>query len=490
LGANVLFTLASVPLALHFLSKEEFGLWALTSQIAGYIALVDFGLSAAASRVLIDFKDHADRSQYGGMVQTGALVGLSQAILVFVVGVGTAFIIGPVLDVPRSLRQELFWLIVGQSGITAVMFAARIVAHVLTSHQRFDVNNLSGAVSFGVNLATTWWGFAHHLGVYSMLLGQACGIVFTTAANFWGCLRLRLLPRRGEWGRPTWQNFRALSSFGLDVFLVLVGNQFINASQTILLTRLIGLDAAAVWNVCTRGFVLLVQVIARIFDYSTAALAEMMVRGEREILRRRFRELATLAVNLSVAGGVMYASCNTPFVRVWTSGRMDWPAWNDVLLAVFLVINIAVRLHTGLVGQTKVFGFLRFVYFFEGLTFIGLTILLHRFGGITIMLVISILCSLCFSFSYGLRRTCQYFGLTWRELAGWHVSTARLAASVTPVAVVVWILAASLPPVPRLAVEVVVMGLWTSLMFLRYGIGTALRADLSRFAPAWARVWL
>ena len=36
LGANIFYTLASVPLALHYLGKAEFGLWALVSQISGY----------------------------------------------------------------------------------------------------------------------------------------------------------------------------------------------------------------------------------------------------------------------------------------------------------------------------------------------------------------------------------------------------------------------------------------------------------------------
>ena len=36
LGANIFYTLASVPLALHYLGKAEFGLWALVSQICGY----------------------------------------------------------------------------------------------------------------------------------------------------------------------------------------------------------------------------------------------------------------------------------------------------------------------------------------------------------------------------------------------------------------------------------------------------------------------
>ena len=47
LGANALYTLASVPLALHYLSKPEFGLWAVATQIAGYLMLIDFGLGTS-----------------------------------------------------------------------------------------------------------------------------------------------------------------------------------------------------------------------------------------------------------------------------------------------------------------------------------------------------------------------------------------------------------------------------------------------------------
>ena len=72
LGANVFFTLASAPLALHYLSADEFGLWIVTSQIAGYIALMDFGLNASAARIFIDYKDEPQRGEYGGIIQTAA----------------------------------------------------------------------------------------------------------------------------------------------------------------------------------------------------------------------------------------------------------------------------------------------------------------------------------------------------------------------------------------------------------------------------------
>ena len=71
LGANIFYTLASVPLALHYLGKAEFGLWALVSQISGYIGLIDLGMAGSVSRILIDHKDDRRNGAYGGVIQAG-----------------------------------------------------------------------------------------------------------------------------------------------------------------------------------------------------------------------------------------------------------------------------------------------------------------------------------------------------------------------------------------------------------------------------------
>jgi O-antigen/teichoic acid export membrane protein len=491
LGAQSLFTLASLPMALHYLpTRAEFGLWGVTTQMASYIALLDFGLAGAAARLLVDYKDHEDRAEYGGMVVTGALVGVSQAALVLALGVFAAYAAGPLLQVPAESRDKLFWLVVGQSVITAAMFATRIIVHVLTSHQRYYISNLSSALSLAVNLGMMWYGFSAGMGVYAMLLGQACGVASSIAVDFVCCLRLRLLPGRDEWGRPTWEKFRHLFSYGSDLFVMMLGNQLINASQTILVTRVIGLDAAALWTGCTRAFLVVVQIIGRVFDYSTAALAEMMVRGERENLKRRFRDIVTLTMNMSVAAAAIYAVCNGPFVQTWTSGKFVWPARNDFLVGAWLIVNIAVRVHSGLVGQTKEFGFMRFVFFLEGIVFVGLTLFLHRFGGITMMLVLSLVCSLCFSCPYCLWRTCRYFQMSWRDLAQWHRASLLMAANVAPMALALWLTTGGLPAAPRLAVEAAVIGPWTLWRFLHLGLGDSLKADLSRMAPNWLRALL
>src|SRR6185503_11126070 len=160
LGANVLYTLASVPLALSYLGKAEFGLWALTTSIAGYIGFLDFGLSASASRILIDYKDARSESNYGSVIQTGALVGLTQGTLVFIAGAALAFVVGSWLKIPPELKQDFIWLMIGQCGLLGLAFATRILAHILTAHQRYDIPNYASSVLFAVNYGVLWYCFS------------------------------------------------------------------------------------------------------------------------------------------------------------------------------------------------------------------------------------------------------------------------------------------------------------------------------------------
>src|SRR6266446_6826916 len=259
LGANVIFTLASVPLAASWLSKAEFGLWALTTQIAGYIALVDLGMSGSIARILIDYKDNKDGGLYGGVIRTGLLVSLAQGSIIFATGSGLAMLMGPALQVPAHLRHDFQWLVLGQCGVLALNFLLRIFGHLLAAHQRYDLMNYPQVAGFAANYGILWFGFCHGWGVFSMLWGQLAGLIVGTAYPAWATWRLKLFPTAGHWGCVTGAMFAELFRFGRDLFLFALGSQLINASQVIVVARCLGLDAAANWSVCTRSYTVVTQ---------------------------------------------------------------------------------------------------------------------------------------------------------------------------------------------------------------------------------------
>src|ERR1700722_15591615 len=86
IGVNVLYTLASVPLALHYLSKDEFGLWQVATAVTGYLLLIDFGMTGSAARILIDHKDNPTGGAYGSVIKISIVVSLFQGMIIAIAG--------------------------------------------------------------------------------------------------------------------------------------------------------------------------------------------------------------------------------------------------------------------------------------------------------------------------------------------------------------------------------------------------------------------
>jgi O-antigen/teichoic acid export membrane protein len=483
LAAQALYTFASIPLALHYLSKAEFGLWGLTLEVGAYIALIDAGMSGSVSRVLIDHKDNPASGDYGSVIKTGALVGAVQGLLIMIVGGVVSFSISDLLHVPPELSREFAWLMFGQSIALGLTFITRIFMQILIAHQRYDIPNHAQSAVYLLSLAGMWVGFAMDFGVFSLLAIQLIGVVVLTFANLTAAIRLRLLPGPGQWGKVSSQRFRELFSYGGALFIFAMGMQFINASQTILLTRFMSLEAVAIWITATRVYKLLGQLIWRTQEYSGPPLAELFVRGEVDRMRDRLRDTTYLTTNIALFSALCIALCNNTFVELWTHGKIQWNPINDLLLGIWLLVSTTMRAHVNLAGATKRFEYLCHVCFFEGFIFIALNVALRHVDGITRMLLISIACTTLCTLIYSLRRTRRFFSLGWADLAAWHRSTWRMMWWLAPIGLVTWFVTKDWDPIPRLATNTIVAVISGGLVLLRYGFGKNLQNDIADKLP-------
>jgi len=495
LGSNVVFSLASIPLAFRYLTPVEFGLWALVSQIAAYLSLIDMGMSSSVGRALFDFKDQREDGRYGSVIVTGQLVLVLQGVLVVFLGVAGTPSLGGLLKIPAELQGEFFSLMWWQCAVTGAGFTSKIFQHLLVAQHRYEINNYAQAAVFALNLVLLWFFFDLGWKLASLPAANAVCWIVSSAITLVACRKLGVFPKRGHWGRLNFRLLRDMLGFGLDVFLVTVGAQLILASQTIVVTRTMGLEASAVWSVCTKTYSLICQLVWRIYDYSGSAFVEMIVRGERQRLRDRFREVITVSASVSTLAAVGFAVVNEPFVTLWTSGRVSWSNLNNVLLAVWLVLVSILRCQGGLVLLTKRIGFLRYVYFIEGVVFFGVANIVAETGGFAAILITSIVCTVCFTGLYGVRRVVKYLDISYREfLMHWLAPMYRLVVGLIPLALFVWFSSLDLSDRWRFLINSLLMGTAGVALFLRFGLSRAIRIEVlnrasSRVRPALARAF-
>jgi O-antigen/teichoic acid export membrane protein len=486
LAATAIYSLASVPVALHYLDTERFGLWALMGTLAGYLTLIDAGMSSAAARLLIDHKDDPDGGNYGSLIKTGWLVSLVQALIIFLAGETFAGLFAHLMNISPALQAEFIELVHWQCGVLALSFAARMLNLMLGAHQRMDWVNYTGVIGLLVNFAVQWLLFNRGCGVLSLVGGTLAATLLSIALLAFSCQWLELLPKAGCWGRASWPHFQELFNYGKDVFLVAVGTQLIMASQIMVITSLLGLKAAAVWSVGLRVFNLLTQVVWRVSDMSMAALAEMLARGEVARLRDRYRSLAMLSFSFAGYVAVSFAVCNSLFVSAWTHGKIYWPAGNDWLLALWMVISAVVHCHNSFALMTKRVDFMRYIYFVEGVLFVASSCWVARWGGLTAIIICSIVSSTLFSGAYGVWRISRFFALPLQEIAwAWLQPLIKVLALYLPVAMLVWWLPLPLSQYARLVFNAVLAGGVGTLLFIRYGIPVSFQTEMSQRIPAW-----
>ena len=482
--ATALFSFVAVPLALDYLDKERFGLWALMGAIAGYLALIDLGMSASVARLLIDFKDRRDDGPYGSLIQTGSLVLSIQAIIVWVAGFAIAPVLSDLLLIPPDLETEFIGLLRWQCFTLAITFATRIFSHILQAHQRFDVVNYSQIVGATLNLGLQWLFFWMGEGVFSLAWAGLASTGLSVLLCGIACSKMHFFPMGAGWGKPSRDLFNQLFSYGKDLFLVSVGAQLILASQALIVTRTMGLSVTAVWNVGSRTFNLVCQGICRIADFSGPAFAEMIVRGENVRLRERYQAMVTLTASLSGVAAVIFVLCNTQFITVLTH-EFYWYPLHSVLLGVWLIALSVQRCHGLFVMTTKDVGGLRYIYFVEGCVFVLLALFASGRGGLTVMITYSIICTLCFSLIYGVHRISRYFGCSAREVGfGWLAPLGKVMLLFVPPAAVFWWFTNHLDSV---LLQLVLNGLFGgslgAFLFLRFGLPARLQAEFLHRSP-------
>ena len=484
LAATAVYSLASLPVALHYLDTERFGLWMVMGTLTGYLSLIDAGMTGAAARLLIDHKDDRNGGSYGSLIQTGWLVSTLQGAVIFIIGLALAGMFARLLAITETLQPEFIRLVNWQCGAVAIMFSTRMLGLILNAHQRMDLSNYIGVCGLIVNFAAQWIFFHFGFGVVSLALGAIVSIVVLVFLQTLACTVLKLFPRSGGWGRVSWRHFCEIFHYGKDLFLVSVGGQLIMTSQTIVITRMLGLEAAAMWGVGLRVFNLLNQLVWRLYDMSGAALAEMLARGEIARLRDRYRSLAVLTFSLAGWMAVSFALCNSLFISLWTHGKIHWPVANDWLLAGWMILLAVAHCHNSFALLTKQVGFMRYIYFLEGVVFVALSFWVARWGGLPAIIGCSILCTTVFSFAYGLWRIGRFFEISFREVAwNWLQPMFRVLLLYLPAAGLTWWLLVPASGVPRLAINALLAGSLGFFLFLRFGIPVAFQAELLKRVP-------
>ena len=488
---QIFYSIASIPLTLSYLSSVEFGMWSLITTLVAYLCVIEFGMTNAFQRHLFDCRDEKHDGRYGRLFCASLIALGLVAIFILVLGIALTWLSASFYHIPAALRQSFLWVMIGQVVLASASMATRMLGAPLYIHQRQDLAQLSQIVLYAILYAVLYFGLHAGWGIYAMLANAAAGFVWGVLFNIVACIRLRLYPPKGTWARPHAEELTSVLRYSRDLFIVQVGSQLAKNMPMLLLPRLLGLDAAAIWTVCTRSFTILKQVVSKPFDYSVPILCEIFVKGEQQRMAKRWMQITELVLALSICAFAVGAANNRQFLHLWVGKTMAWPAINDWFMALYFFVSIAASSAFGVVGFHKHFGVTRYVPLLEaGLVAVN-ALWMTRLWGIPGLLGAATLAQVGASLWFGIRHLALISETPTSKLfkeAFW-----RPLRILPFAAVLAWacsLLDRFLPGYAGLLVAAAVGTTVTGLLALFFGVSVEVRAEaLKMLGRPIARFW-
>jgi O-antigen/teichoic acid export membrane protein len=343
-AVSVLSAIISVPLTLHYLGFERFGIWMVISSFAILFSFADLGFGNGIMTAIASANGTGNGATMRSTVSNGYFLLMALAALIVVLLASTYKFIAwsTVFAVHTELAMR-------EAGLALPIFIVCFSLNIPASL----VQRIQTGLQQGFH-ASLWQGFGSTLGL--------CGILATTFFNgglhwlvlslfgaplltatlnslvFFGKMRPDLIPRRSDVSLNTSLEIARLSSM---FFVLQLGVGAFYGTDSIVITHLLGPDSVAAYAVPERMFSIVSTLLALALMPLWPAYAEASASGDHGWVKRTF--LRSMVV--SIVGALVVSTLLVLFggllLQLWVGKSVDASLPLMVGFAVWKTIEAA-----------------------------------------------------------------------------------------------------------------------------------------------------
>lgn len=350
LATVTLTQLAQVPIALAALTDEEFGLFAVLSQLVTSLMLMELGVSFAFGRLLIDGHVEGEK-RMNAIWSSGMCLFCMQAGLILFAMVAVTPFIPQIFSLPVSMHTQARALFLSLGVVMVIGYPFTIFRLALFAGQRLATSNVVQLPSVILQFGVFVMGIRLHWGLWAYIASMAVAVVFGAVVYPLVCRR-SLLGGRFSWASIERSEMRTIFVLGLDVFVSGVFSIFMGSSLLLFAGIILPLQQVAMLSVNLKVYQMLLQVVQRVPSSAEPALMELVSQKDLDRFRFgwSFLTKVSLGATLLCAGGLYLFG--QKFVAWWASPKMVLGPGSVCLIGL---MAFRYMLHHSLVGTLVMF---------------------------------------------------------------------------------------------------------------------------------------
>jgi len=373
-----------VPLLLHFIGKNEYGLYQLMGSLIAYFSVMDFGLSAAVVRFYAKYRTLGDKAgmenilalAMRGYLLVDGLLLLAGGICYFQLD---SFFSGSMTAAELSEARDIFLLFLFNVAVTLSTMAFR---SAINAHEKFLFLKGMETVQIALQPVLVVLILLRWPSAVSVTLAQTALNAALSAAHVYYCrAKLHIRIRYHTWDAALFRDFKQLVT---SVFAVTLIDQVFWKTNQIILGVVSGTAAVAVYSVAALIFANYMALSTAISGVYLPHVTEMVARGEPpdrfSALFIRIGRWQYFLLGLVATGFIVFGR---PFISAWAGADFSEAYVMTLLLILPYTVNLIQNTGQTILIARNLYHWRARIYLFAGALNLCLAIPLGiRYGGV------------------------------------------------------------------------------------------------------------
>ncbi len=372
-----------VPILLHYIGKNEYGLYQLMGSLIAYFSVMDFGLSATVIRFYTKYKALKDHREMENILAVSLrCYGLVMVVVLLIGGVCYCFL-GDAFGNSMTAAEvgeakQIFLLLLLNIIITLGTMAFR---SVINAHEKFLFLKGMETIQLVLQPVLVVLLLMQQPSAFSVALVQTgLNLVLSLARMYYCFHTLHVTIRFHYWNRELFQEFRHLA---LSVFAVTVIDQVFWKTNQIILGVISGTDAVAVYSISSLIYMNYMALSIAISGVYLPHVTEMIARKEPvshlSMLFIKIGRWQYYLLGLVATGFIIFGR---EFIHMWAGDGFEEAYGITLLIILPFTIDLIQNIGNSILQAKNCYDFRAKVLFVSGVFSLGFAIPLGiRFGG-------------------------------------------------------------------------------------------------------------
>ena len=340
-GISMLISFLYVPLLLHSMNSENYGVWLTLTSLVSWIVIFDIGLGNGLRNKLAEALAHNDDLLGRKYISTAYIV-----IFIVVVVLIAVFVLFyrylpwvKILNAYSINEKELNSLVLVVFVSFCFQFVFSLINSILYALQLPALSSLilllGQLVSYMLVFVLSKVYFISSL----FILGSVVSIVppLVLLLSTFVIFKFKFNSLAPSFKYFEWNKVKDILSLGVKFFIIQIVSILLFQTNNLIVTHTIGNDAVVQYNIAYKYMYMIVMIFTIIVTPLWSATTEAYIKGDYLWIKNVVRKMRLVTSLMAVGGFLMFVFSNVAY-RIWIGeSSVEISGWTTFILYIYAV---------------------------------------------------------------------------------------------------------------------------------------------------------